>query len=158
MPRSPIWPVEPGAPASRRDAVRRSAGAAAARRRAAVESPHRGGARGRRPIEEPRRPAAGRPGPLGCARRGARRDAADPAAELLARSPAASKAAVRPGRAGLALALRADPALAPAVLDLLAGRAEPVLALVRGDAHRIVGHEAEATRDYAAAAGGRRSA
>ena len=59
----------------------------------------------------------------------------------------------RPGQAaaGLALALRADPTLAPQVLDLLAGRSEPVLALVRGDAHRIVGHEAEATRDYAAA-------
>jgi len=33
----------------------------------------------------------------------------------------------------------------------LAGRPEPVLALVRGDAHRIVGHEAEAMRDYSAA-------
>ena len=49
------------------------------------------------------------------------------------------------------LALRADPTLAPAVLDLLAGRAEPVLALVRGDAQRIVGREAEAMRDHAAA-------
>lgn len=58
----------------------------------------------------------------------------------------------RPGQAAasLALALRARPSLAPAVLDLLAGRTEPVLALVRGDAHRIVGHEAEAMRDYAA--------
>ena len=72
--------------------------------------------------------------------------------ELLARSRAAVEGG-RPGQAaaGLALALRADPTLAPQVLDLLAGRSEPVLALVRGDAHRIVGHEAEATRDYAAA-------
>jgi hypothetical protein len=72
--------------------------------------------------------------------------------ELLARARAALDAD-RPGQAaaGLALAIRAAPTLAPAVLDLIAGRSEPVLALVRGDAHRIVGHEAEALRDYAAA-------
>jgi hypothetical protein len=72
--------------------------------------------------------------------------------ELLARARAALEAD-RPGQAaaGLALAMRAAPTLAPAVLDLIAGRSEPVLALVRGDAHRIVGHEAEALRDYAAA-------
>jgi hypothetical protein len=72
--------------------------------------------------------------------------------ELLARARAALDAD-RPGQAaaGLALAMRAAPSLAPAVLDLIAGRSEPVLALVRGDAHRIVGHEAEALRDYAAA-------
>jgi hypothetical protein len=75
----------------------------------------------------------------------------DPA-ELLARARAALEGD-RPGQAaaGLALAMRAAPTLAPAVLDLIAGRSEPVLALVRGDAHRIVGHEAEALRDYAAA-------
>jgi hypothetical protein len=71
---------------------------------------------------------------------------------LFARARAALEAN-RPGQAaaGLALAIRAAPSLAPAVLDLIAGRSEPVLALVRGDAHRIVGHEAEALRDYAAA-------
>jgi hypothetical protein len=75
----------------------------------------------------------------------------DPA-ELLARGRTAL-AADRPGQAAaaLALALRAEPSLAPTVLELMAGRSEPVLALVRGDAHRIVGHEAEAMRDYAAA-------
>ena len=74
------------------------------------------------------------------------------AGELLARARKALEAD-RPGQAaaGLALAMRAAPSLAPAVLDLIAGRSEPVLALVRGDAHRIVGHEAEALRDYAAA-------
>ncbi len=55
---------------------------------------------------------------------------------------------------GLILALRASPSLAPAVLDLLAGRGEPILALVRGDAQRIVGRELEAVRDHAVAAGG----
>jgi hypothetical protein len=54
----------------------------------------------------------------------------------------------------LILALRAAPGLAPAVLDLLAGRGEPLLVLVRGDAQRIVGREAEALRDHASAASG----
>lgn len=74
------------------------------------------------------------------------------AGELVARARAALDIG-RPGQASaaLALALRADPTLAPSVLDMIAGRPEPVLALVRGDAHRIVGHEAEALRDYAAA-------
>jgi hypothetical protein len=73
-------------------------------------------------------------------------------AELLNRARAALDAR-RPGQAAaaLALALRADSSLAPTVLDLIAGRQEPVLALVRGDANRIVGHEAEALRDYATA-------
>jgi hypothetical protein len=73
-------------------------------------------------------------------------------AELVARARVALDAG-RPGQAAaaLALALRAAPALAPMILDLIAGRSEPVLALVRGDANRIVGHEAEALRDYATA-------
>jgi len=72
--------------------------------------------------------------------------------ELLARARIALDVG-RPGQAAaaLALALRAEASLAPTVLDLIAGRSEPVLALVRGDANRIVGHEAEALRDYATA-------
>jgi tetratricopeptide (TPR) repeat protein len=54
----------------------------------------------------------------------------------------------------LILAMRAAPGLAPAVLDLLAGRGEALLVLVRGDAQRIVGREAEALRDHATAASG----
>jgi tetratricopeptide (TPR) repeat protein len=57
----------------------------------------------------------------------------------------------------LILALRASPGFAPAILDLLAGRGEPLLVLVRGDAQRIVGREAEALRDHAAAASGLRA-
>ncbi len=53
---------------------------------------------------------------------------------------------------GLILALRSSPSLAPAILDLLSGRAEPILVLVRGDAQRIVGREAESLRDHAVAA------
>jgi hypothetical protein len=72
------------------------------------------------------------------------------------------RVALESGRAqdaatALILALRAAPGLAPAVLDLLAGRGEPLLVLVRGDAQRIVGREAEALRDHAAAASALRS-
>ena len=50
------------------------------------------------------------------------------------------------------LAACASPSIAPAVRDLLAGRNEPILAVVRGDAARIVGHDLDAMRDHAAAA------
>ena len=81
-------------------------------------------------------------------------DALDPT--TLFHSARIALEAGRPAEAGtgLILALRAAPGLAPAVLDLLAGRGEPLLALVRGDAQRIVGREVEAMRDHASAAGG----
>lgn len=49
----------------------------------------------------------------------------------------------------LAFVLRLTPALAPAVLDLLGEDRRPELALVRGDAYRLVGLEAEARAAYA---------
>jgi hypothetical protein len=69
------------------------------------------------------------------------------------------RAALDAGRAAdaaaaLLLAMRASPSIAPAVRDLLAGRSDPILAVVRGDAARIVGHDLEAMRDHAAAAAG----
>ena len=54
----------------------------------------------------------------------------------------------------LGLAIRVAPALAPAVLDLIAGRTERAIALVRGDAYRLVGRELEARRAFADAARG----
>ena len=54
----------------------------------------------------------------------------------------------------LGIALRVAPALAPAVLDVIAGRTERSLELVRGDAYRLVGREIEAQRAYAEAARG----
>ncbi len=53
---------------------------------------------------------------------------------------------------GLILALRSAPELAPAVLDLLSGRSEPILLLVRGDAEEVVGRHVDAMRDRASAA------
>src|SRR5688500_6225675 len=54
----------------------------------------------------------------------------------------------------LGLVLRVAPALAPAVLDLIDGRSERGLALVRGDAYRLVGREIEARRAFTEAARG----
>ncbi len=77
----------------------------------------------------------------------------DPAAELDAaradladdRGPAA---AVR-----LAVVLRVAPDQAEAVLEVLSGISGPSIELVRGDALRLSGHEAEARQAYARAAG-----
>lgn len=52
----------------------------------------------------------------------------------------------------LALALRASPALAPAVLDLARDQDGAAFDLIRGDAYRLVGREGEARRSFAAAA------
>jgi hypothetical protein len=52
----------------------------------------------------------------------------------------------------LALALRASPALAPAVLDLASEQEGAAFDVIRGDAFRLVGREAEARRSFAAAA------
>lgn len=49
----------------------------------------------------------------------------------------------------LALVIRLSPALAPAVLELIRDDRRPELALVRGDAYRLVGLESEARRAYA---------
>ena len=49
----------------------------------------------------------------------------------------------------LGLALRLTPALAPAVVTVLADRDDPPLAFIRGDAYRLLGRELEARRAYA---------
>ena len=52
----------------------------------------------------------------------------------------------------LAVVLRLRPALAPAVLDLIGDLPGPDFDLLRGDALRLVGHEAAAQRAFASAA------
>ena len=147
MPKSPIWPIEPGAaagpagvlfddlhpgphavPALERD----DADALIARPEAPIDGPSLWGDDGDAAATES---AGGDAGALFRQGRGALDDGhpADAAAALL-------------------LALRASPSIAPAVRDLLAGRSEPILAVVRGDASRIVGHDLDAMRDHAAAA------
>jgi hypothetical protein len=49
----------------------------------------------------------------------------------------------------LALVVRLSPGLAPAVLELIGDDRRPELALVRGDAYRLVGLETEARQAYA---------
>jgi hypothetical protein len=155
MPRSSIWPVEPGLPSGPAgtlfdDVPSGPSWLASGLPGSAIE----GGAGDR--SGEPAataEPAAAEPdGPRLWDNDATAAPTLPDPAELLARAREALDAD-RPGQAaaGLALALRAEPSFAPAILDLLAGRQEPVLALVRGDAHRIVGHEGEALRDYVAA-------
>jgi hypothetical protein len=52
----------------------------------------------------------------------------------------------------LGLVLRVSPGLAPAVLDVAGSMTGAGFDLIRGDAYRLVGHEAEAQRAYASAA------
>jgi hypothetical protein len=52
----------------------------------------------------------------------------------------------------VALVLRVDGTLAPAVLELLARRTEPTAALLRGDAERLLGRHLEAEAEFAVAA------
>lgn len=64
------------------------------------------------------------------------------------------RAALQAGRAleaatHLGMVLRVRPALAPAVLDLVADDRSAALAFVRGDAYRLVGRELDARRAFA---------
>ncbi|HET9851195.1 MAG TPA: hypothetical protein VFP56_01660 [Candidatus Limnocylindrales bacterium] len=75
----------------------------------------------------------------------------DPRAEL---ERARDELGAKPERALLrmALALRADPTIAPAVLDAINLRREPAAALLRGDAQRLLGRHLEAEAAFDAAA------
>jgi len=79
------------------------------------------------------------------------RAARDPATEL---QRAREELVSNPDRAlvRLALAMRLDPTLAPAVLDAVALRREPAAALIRGDAQRLLGRHLEAEAAFDAAA------
>ncbi len=159
MPRSPIWPVDPGAvvsagvlfddlhpgplPTSGWLGTGGTASAAWA-----DAGPHQ-------PID-PAVPAAivGGPSLWGEDETAGAEDALDPTTLFHAGRLALEHGDASAAATALILALRASPALAPAILDLLARRTEPILVLVRGDAGRLVGREAEAMRDHAAAASG----
>jgi hypothetical protein len=77
----------------------------------------------------------------------------DPVAEL-AQARAELSTEPEQGLLRLALTLRLDPTLAPAVLDLVAGRTEPLAARLRGDAQRLLGRHLEAEAAFASAAAG----
>lgn len=75
----------------------------------------------------------------------------DPVAEL---AQAREELASEPERAlvRLALVLRIDPSLAPAVLDMISLQREPAAAILRGDAQRLLGRHLEAEAAFARAA------
>ena len=77
----------------------------------------------------------------------------DPVSEL---ALAREELGAHPDRAllRLALILRLDPTLAPAVLDAILARTEPAAAILRGDAQRLLGRHLEAEAAYASAADG----
>ena len=75
----------------------------------------------------------------------------DPAAALDAGRRAIESGNLATGAVQLAIVLRLDPALAPAVLDAIGAARSPAIELVRGDALRATGHELEARSAYASA-------
>jgi hypothetical protein len=148
MPKSPIWPIEPGAaegPAGVLfDDLHPGPFAVPALERAEDET----AGRPEPPIDGP---SLWGDEPVGT--EGGSSGAAADAGVLFRQARAAlDDGRAADGAAALILALRASPSIAPAVRDLLAGRSEAILAVVRGDASRLVGHDVDAMRDHAAAA------
>jgi hypothetical protein len=72
--------------------------------------------------------------------------------ELEAARVAVGRGDVDTAAVHLALALRLDPSVALAVLEIAGSHSRPGLDLVRGDAYRVIGHDEEARRAYRAAA------
>jgi tetratricopeptide (TPR) repeat protein len=140
MPRAPIWPADPAAPppspTTLFHAASESAVPVAAPNRAPVidTSVHSGTLR---LWDLPGEPLAD--------------DAALPDAEAALEHGRECLASgdVLEAAVHLSLVLRLGPSLAPAVLDLVVDRAERGLALVRGDAYRLVGRELDARRAFA---------
>jgi hypothetical protein len=76
---------------------------------------------------------------------------ADPLAELAAAESDLEAGDTVSAVIRLGVVLRLAPALAPPVLELLEGTPGPLAALIRGDAYRLVGREAEAEQAFAEA-------
>jgi hypothetical protein len=175
MPRRAFWPAGP-VDRSDLDDLRREAEARTAYgRRAAAGGRNGGGTTGaeRRTVPGPRevleatgdtawqeavrrsheetqvytsRPPAERP-----ARRRRAKGQLDPVAEL-ARARVELDSSPEQAMLRLSLVIRHDPTLAPTVLEVLRLRREPMAALVRGDAQRLLGRELEAEAAFDAAA------
>jgi hypothetical protein len=129
MPRASIWPIEPGTPTVAEPLFGAEASAVAAGSAGAVT--HTAGLWDDSVGEI---------------------DLPDPAAALDAGRSALADGRIAVGALHLAIVLRLAPALAPAVLDALEPYDGPELALVKGDAYRLVGHERDARVAFADAA------
>jgi len=127
MPRASIWPIEPGAPTVAEPLFGAEASVAAGAGNAGAH-------------------------PAGLWDDAGGVDLPDPQVALAAGRTALGDGHMGAGALHLALALRLAPALAPAVLDALAPYDAPELALVKGDAYRLVGHERDARLAFAEAA------
>jgi len=128
MPRASIWPIEPGTPTVAEPLFGTEASAVAATTAATVS-------------HEP-----------GLWDDAGELDLPDPAEALEAGRRALADGRTATGALQLSLVLRLAPALAPAVLDAVAAYDGPELALVKGDAYRLVGHERDARLAFADAA------
>jgi hypothetical protein len=127
MPRASIWPIEPGAPVPEPLFGAEVAAVAAAAGDAVAHPP-------------------------GLWDDAPGVDLPDPQLALEAGRTALGDGRIATGALHLALVLRLAPTLAPAVLDALAPYGAPELALVKGDAYRLVGHERDARLAFAEAA------
>ncbi len=76
--------------------------------------------------------------------------AADPQAAFAAGADALAAGDREAAALHLGVALRLSPALAPAILSAVGGTPGPAFDMLRGDAFRLVGHESDARRAYAA--------
>lgn len=154
MPRAGVWPPDTDEPPpSAPTLFDRAPEVPVAPARAATTTDHGAGPSGVTP-PAPSGPvtrgfwddeAPGEPDPI---------DLPDPALELEAGRAALVAGSVDEAAVRLGLALRLAPALGPAVLEATAGARGAALAMVRGDAYRLAGHEAEARHAYAVAAHG----
>jgi tetratricopeptide (TPR) repeat protein len=153
MPRSGVWPADAAEPPPTAPTLFDREPEAALPGASAVAPGHHP------PVTERRPPAAPTPLTLGLweAEEGAEPVATpppDPAAELEAGREALIAGSIDDAVLHFSLALRLAPALAPAVLEATDGARGAGLTMVRGDAYRLAGHEAEAQQAYVIAAHG----
>jgi tetratricopeptide (TPR) repeat protein len=156
MPRSAVWPADPDEPPPTAATLFHQEPAPAIDLRAGDRDP--GVTAARVPLNDDRPDTTdGAPLTLGFwdADSGSdvrRYDLPDPAGELDTARAALLAGSFDEAALRFALALRMAPALAPAILEATDGVPGPAISVIRGDAYRQVGLEAEARRAYAAAA------
>ena len=155
MPRSAVWPADASEPAPTAGTLFHHEPSQTPNRRAGDIDPDVVAARARDDGEDMDR-TGGPALTLGFwdADRGSGAGASlpDPGSELEAGRVALRNGANDEAVLRFALALRLAPALAPAILEATDGMVGPAINVVRGDAYRLVGLEAEAQRAFAAAA------
>jgi len=153
MPRSGIWPADAAEPPPTAPTLFDREPEASLAGASAVAPGHHP------PITERRPSATPTPLTLGLweaeeAAESAATPPPDPAAELEAGREALIAGSIDLAVLHFSLALRLAPALAPAVLEATDGARGAALTMVRGDAYRLAGHEAEAQQAYVIAAHG----